>query len=273
MSLLPQSILKSVIYIETPNGAWTWFLIWMKNWKNSLEWKAYYDIFIVTNLHIIENCLEFKVFFNQKDGEKTHESIKKEDSQVIYYKGISDRKDKNAVDVVLIHINWEVLNQKRYDWIFITEEQLIWDLKEYSETIKVWQEIFLLWFPLWQTSPWIWKNNFHPLARQGIISRYDEELEQKNQVYLDVNNFPWNSWWPIILKPNAFSLEGNKPLLQAKLIWIIFSYFPFEKIYFDITTIPPTAAMKMQENSWIAIWIPSYIIYEMAKNYMDTKKI
>lgn len=229
---------------------WSWFIVWFKNWFNP-DWEQLYKLFLVTNLHVIQWQEEIFVCINKiwwwvwEEAIQSKSWIKKE-----------------WIDIALTTINWNYLKRWNYTINFISEENLITQKEEYLERLETWEEIYLLWFPLWIA----WLSLHNAIARQWIIARIDNELLENNEIYFDVNNFPWNSGWPVITKPNIISLNGKKPWTESMLIGLIRSYIPSHKTYYDITQNPPIPTMTVSENSWIWIWIPSYIIAELVQN-------
>lgn len=266
MSLLSSQYLKSTVYLTKDNTHfWTWFLIWIETWKTNEEGKKLYYIFLVTNRHNITDGKILKIRFNKQDWNWTgEETVNIEKSDRIYYTDVDDIDNPIYTDVVMLQLNFGFIKNAGYETHFIIEENIFTDRYSFENNLKIWHEIFLLWFPLGIKG----LNSNFPIARQWIIARNDKELLDKREIYLDVNNFPWNSWWPIVLKPNRDALEW-KPILESKLIGVIKSYSPYYKTYHDISTNPPTPTVMISENSWIAQGIPSYIIYEMWKEHIN----
>ena len=64
-----------------------------------------------------------------------------------------------------------------------------------------------------------------PICRLGCIARSDErEIRRTNNMLLDIQNFPGNSGSPVVIKPEAISIEGTKALDKAMLVGIVHSY-------------------------------------------------
>jgi hypothetical protein len=245
---------------------WTWFLIWIKTGKFDAEDKPFYRIFLVTNKHNIIGGEKLIICFNKKDWWWVNEEeIDIPEQNRIYYANEQDINNPLYTDIIMLHIDFNYIKNTWYETYFIIDDCMITDRDTFENELNAWHEIYLLWFPLWMT----WLSSHCPIARQWIIARNDKELLDKREIYLDVNNFPWNSWGPIILKPESVALEWKEPMLESKLIWVIKSYSPYAKTYYDISTNPPTPTFVMSENSWIAQWIPSYILYEMWKKFID----
>ena len=267
MSLLPEQYLESTVYLEKDTSfSWTWFLIWIKTWEINAEWNTLYHIFLVTNKHNIDNGETLHIYFNKLDWTWIgKEDIDIVSSKWIYHENISDVNAPWYVDVVMLQVSFGYLVQWWYQFSFIPEENIVIDHDFFENKIRVWHEIYLLWFPLSIKG----LNHNYPIARQWIIARNDKELLGKKEFYLDVNNFPWNSWWPVILKPSIMALWEEAPIAESKLLGTIKTYSPYRKTYYDNSVDPPIATVMMSENSWLAQWIPSYILYEMWKKYIE----
>lgn len=260
-SLLHETFVKSTVLIKSSgkNPIGSWFLVWFKNWFNDSQ-EQLYSLFLVTNLHVIKadpNIIH--ICMNKKSWWVWEPQISTQDPNWILY---------DWVDIAMIQINWDFLLEWEYATYFINEEMIITNPEQYLSDLEMWEEIYLLWFPLWIS----WLSLHNPIVRQWIIARIDEELITQHQIYFDVNNFPWNSWWPVIIKPNIMSLQGKLPREQSKLIWLINAYIPFKKVYYDNDKNPPEPTMMVSENSWIWIWIPSYIIAELAHQHLEKAK-
>lgn len=259
-SLLPQNYAKSTVIVKHPNSQWTWFLLWIKNWSSNEEWEPYYNIFLVTNYHVIKGAEEITVCMNKTDSSSNCEIIKL--SGIPFY-------SNESLDLVVISINWNYLLDWWYDCIFFTEEDAILTIEEYSDKMEIWREIFMLWFPLDHIVSQ-WSVQLHPLARQWIIARSDIELLQSGQVYLDINAFPWNSWWPLISKPSVISLEWKLNDPTAKLIGIVKAYIKSSQNYYDEQW---NIGMQFSENSGIAIGVPSFVIYNEIKSFFGQQNV
>ncbi len=69
------------------------------------------------------------------------------------------------------------------------------------------------------------------MARSGCISHI-ESLFDSDDFIIDAFTFPGNSGGPVILKPEAMSLDGNKPNLNAYVIGLVSDYYSHsEKAY------------------------------------------
>lgn len=259
-SLLHQNYIKSTVQIKSNWIAHaTGFIVWIKHEKTNL-----YYLYLVTNLHVIYWLKEITIVLNKKWWWIWEEKFIINDSRVNF--NSIDWYNWN-LDIAATIINATYLKDNNYDYenYFIADDYLIKTRKEYINLIETWEEVFLLWYPLWIN----WINQNSPIARQWIISRIDDDLLNNYNIYLDINNFPWNSWWPILTKPSAIAFGWKELTNSSNLIWIISSYIPYRKTYFDNKNWQYIPSMVMEENSWIAIWFPSYVIYEKLKQNLD----
>lgn len=257
MSLVPNIYLKSTVQILLNwNGHGSWFIYGYKIWKQNDLGQDLYNIYLVTNFHVVNVIWELAVTVNTKDWVKkafNFDGCQKDREKYILQEGI---------DIAILPLNSEFLKSENIDIAFFQEEFSINSKEEYLRLITSGHDIFLLWYSLWLN----WENINSPLVRQWIVSRYDKECEWKNLIYFDVNNFPWNSWWPIITRPEIYASDWENPINESKLIWIINAYIPQQNTYFDISNCVPQARMVFTENSWIALWIPIFVVHNMIKD-------
>lgn len=259
MSLLPERFLKSIVSIKNnSNTLWTGFLYWIKLEKTDpITKRNHYSFFLVTNKHIANINTQLTIVFNKINGGITTGLITDSNSWVI---------PTDDIDIAILQLNYDFLIQNEVEYSILKDEDSILNKIDFLN-LKVGTDVFLAWFPLWIT--WLEKN--YPIARQWIIARNDDELIKKWQFYLDINNFPWNSWWPIFLRPSLISLEWLTPINKSLVIWVICAYLPFNRTLYDTSSHPHTPMMITQENSWIAIWVPIYIAYELAKKLLESQ--
>jgi len=253
MSLLPQQYLKAVVHIKTESGKGTGFLIGIKNGLKNEKGEDFHELFIVTNCHVVNAKRQITIRFDSNKGPEEI-SLSGGDKDWI----MCAKKD---VDLAVIHVNHLYLSGMNIDYTAIFEEDMFTDKSTFQELIEVGHEVFLLGFPLGISG--ISKN--HPIARQGIVARCDDELLFDSKFLLDINNFPGNSGGPIFVKPSLISLEGKNPIKKSFLIGLICSYLPYSKQLFDHTTDPPSPKMVMEENSGLAVAIPIFEAVEIAK--------
>lgn len=258
MSLLPEEFLKSVVSIKTDSMGWTAFLYWVKLKKiDEISWENHYAVFLITNRHMVNIDKSLIIRYNKKNWGVGETTIEKWSDWIF--------PNEATIDLAIIQVNADYLKENEVDYVVFWQENSILSEDEFLLKLKIWQDIFLAGFPLWII--WIEKN--YPIARQWIIARNDIELLKKWIFYLDVNNFPWNSWWPIFLKPSNMSLTGKNPMDKALFIWVICAYEPFPRTLYDNSQFPPVPMMITYENSWIALWVPIYIAYELAKEWIE----
>lgn len=260
MSLLPESFLKSIVSVELKSNSWTttWtaFLYWTKL-KKIENWKNHYAVFLITNRHLVRSDAPMTIRYN-KIGWGSEEITLEGTSNWIF-------PDNKNIDLAILQLNAKFLKEKSVDYASFTEENSILTEEDFLLRLRVWQDIFLAWFPLGIKGI---ERNF-PIARQGIIARNDTELIKNGNFYLDVNNFPGNSGGPIFSRPSPLSLDWMKALDKAMIIGVICAYQPFVKTLYDISQNPPVPMMITNENSGIAVGIPIYIAHNLAKECME----
>lgn len=252
MSLLPQEHLDSVVLIKTDTGSiGTGFLIGVDTGQEPDEnGNHQYVPFIVTNKHVISGAKTLSITLNTAAGCKT-ENVENKDWM----------SPADGTDIAVTSLNPAYLHNIQAVGTLIFEDHIVTSKESFIEDVKTGQEVFLLGFPLGLSGV----EKTHPVARMGIVARNDEELLKKEVFWLDINNFPGNSGGPIFIKPSILHLNGKKPLMKAALIGLISAYVPFQKKLFDNSMNPPQAKMIIEENSGIAIAIPIYKAFELAR--------
>lgn len=256
MSLLPDSFLKSTVFIKNGDSAGTGFLIGVDSGSKDEKGRTLYNLFLVTNRHVIDENKSTIVSIDTESGIK-------EASILPVDKSWQFPEDED-LDIALTPINPDFLKLIKAEAVFIAEDSIISTKDEFLSRLYVGQEVYLLGFPLGLKGL---SKNF-PIARQGIIARNDEELLSLDQLYLDINNFPGNSGGPIFVKPSVVRLGDRKVFDQSMLIALVSAYLPYKKTLFDNTTTPPTPKMIIEENSGLAIAIPVYLALNLARDWL-----
>lgn len=253
MSLLPQERLDAVVFIRTDQGGLgTGFLIGVDiGDAPDAQGKRHYVPFAVTNKHVISGAKTSTITLNTAAGCKA-ETVENKDWI----------ESPDGADLVVMPLNSDYLLKVEAVGALIFEDHTIASEESFIESIITGQEVFLLGFPLGLSGI----EKTHPVARMGIVARNDKELLGKEgNFWLDINNFPGNSGGPIFIKPSILHLNGRQALMKADLIGLISAYIPYSKKLFDNTTNPPQPKMVIEENSGIAIAIPIYKAFILAR--------
>ena len=87
------------------------------------------------------------------------------------------------------------------------------------EGVSIGDEVYALGFPLRLAG----EERNYPIARGGIIARFDAEILKNHYYYVDVAIYPGNSGGPVILKPAANSLKGTQKVTKTYIIGVVAS--------------------------------------------------
>src|SRR5262249_25715689 len=86
------------------------------------------------------------------------------------------------------------------------------------------------------------------IVRGGNIARIQDTLAGTSWLYLvDATIFPGNSGGPVVVKPEAFAIEGTKAQSRAYLVGIVQGYVPYEDVAISQQTGRPRVVFE--ENS------------------------
>lgn len=244
MKTLHEGFYQSVVNIES-EGTGTGFLIGVDIGSMSNDQNNYF-IFLVTNKHVISKNKLTKIIFNQ--ASKT----------IDLYINPDDKSWVNipeGLDLAIFHLDAKELQSFNITSQFILENNVITNKSDLLDIGYPGSEVYTLGFPMNITGL---KQNY-PIVRQGVIARNDLDLLDKNELYLDISNFPGNSGGPIITK--------QTPNDAPKILGVISAYIPFENKLYDISSGVPVLRSVIGQNSGVAIGIPMHLVYEIAKNY------
>lgn len=227
-------------------------LVGRRNKEAPAEQKNY-NLFLVTNKHVLKDVDSIIVRFNPKTEEPARDyDISLAPCKELFLVGHPDPD----IDVVVIAINADVLqkDQARFSFFALDEHTLqIADIKEHGTSEG--DFVYVLGFPMGIVSP----DRQYVIVRVGVIARLRDTLEKKSREFLiDANIFPGNSGGPVVLKPEIVSIEGTKTINRSALIGIITSYVPYQDIAISQQTGLPR--IIFEENSGLATVVPSDFI-------------
>lgn len=224
--------------------------------------KKMYSIYLITNKHVVDGEERMIVKFNSKDSSNTKDyeiDLIEKDGTKLYSCG-----DIDDADIVAISINPNILINDNSTFGFFS-------LDAHALTVKQMQEqkiaegdfVYTLGFPMNLVSS---EKNV-PICRMGCIAYISKilkyEIPELN-FYIDSQTFPGNSGGPVIIKPEAISIEGTKNIPRAALIGILHSYIPYEETCISLQTKKITHINS--ENSGLTLVHPVDLIIMAVKN-------
>ncbi|ATN06574.1 hypothetical protein CRN76_14755 [Chryseobacterium indologenes] len=265
MALIPPFFLDCVVGIGIINGTdkqWIGTGFLFANFKeNTSEHEKSYEVFLVTNKHVIQNLTNIVIRFNPQDDKPA------KDYPISLNMNNKIAHPDPAIDVAIIPINVNILKNEGMKFSCFESDTHVFkkqDLIDIETTEG--DSIFVLGFPMGL----IGTERQHVILRNGCIARIRDLFENRKKDYIvDALIFPGNSGGPVILKPEFVSIEGTKVNNKAKLIGIIKSYIPYQDTAVSVQTKRPR--IIFEDNSGLSLVEPVDHIFETIKEYENIK--
>ncbi len=274
-ALLPPSFISSVVAIghnEPHAGAApTWvteasgFFYGFLTKDDTDAAKRLYEIYLVTNRHVIANHQTIFVRLNPKQASDPGQIF---DTPIVDSNGGASwftHKDL-SVDIACTRINIGLLRERNIDFDFFTSDTTSADMKKMREVgVSAGDPIFVIGFPMNLAG----QQRNYAIVRPGAIARLSDLLESAApNLLIDSHVFPGNSGGPIILQPSLISIEGTKSNNNAYLLGVVSAYIP----YIDVAISPQTQRPRVtfEENSGLAEVIPVDRINEAIKAWRNS---
>ena len=110
------------------------------------------------------------------------------------------------------------------------------------------------------------------IVRQGCLARIQDWLtEESRHILIDAPVYPGNSGGPVVLKPEATSIQNTKSNNRAYFIGMVESYIPYR----DVAISPQTKRPRVvfEENTGLANVIPGDVIMETINSALEDMNI
>lgn len=196
--------------------------------------KKQYEIYLITNKHVVEKKNSILLKFNSKIQKNTKDysvSLIDKNGTKLY-----SSCDIENVDIVAIRLNPQVLiNDESAFAYFSLDEHALTVQQMQNQEIAEGDFVYTLGYPMGMVNDI--KNV--PICRMGCIAYISKILKYKLQdldFLIDSQTFPGNSGGPVIIKPEAISIAGTKAIPKAALIGILHSYIPYRDNCISIQT-------------------------------------
>lgn len=270
MSFFPKSFMNGVVSISkkipTVDENWgiidqyniigTWFFFGKKISADN------YQIFLVTNRHVIEGQ-EWQVYIKVrlKDWSFSEKQLWIYDDTTWVSK--FDFHPNPKIDIAVTNIDFDRIVSEDAMAFYYSEDISCYKKDELIEkSITEWDGIFVLWYP-----SSLMGNAKFSVVRRGIISQITPFLEWHTKDFIiDSFTFPWNSWWPVIVKPEIYGVWDGTANTQARLIGILKWYIPYRE------SLQSTQTWKIlsvtEQNSWLTVVESIDSIIETINNAM-----
>lgn len=266
MSMIPEFFKDCVVAIGTEVEAvkgetkkvyiGTGFLVGCCINTQEKDQKKQYEIYLVTNKHVVIGKKRMLVKFNGTEASKDYIiNLLDKDGNMLY----SFCNDP-SVDIVAVRIN-------PYALINDSSTFAYFDLNAHALTIEKMKEqeiaegdfVYTLGFPMNLVD----QQKSVPICRMGCISYISHILKYgiKNiNYFIDSQTFPGNSGGPVIIRPEISSINGTKSHNSAALIGILHSYIPYNDKCISLQT--GEIVQVRQENSGLTLVHPVDLIIE-----------
>jgi V8-like Glu-specific endopeptidase len=216
--------------------------------------KQEFQVYLVTAKHVVVGHNktfhnDLSVRLNGKDPSKVQQ-FRLENSKWFFH-------PNENIDIAIVPID---LNYLRSEGFFpnVFTKGSVANLDKLKELgVAAGDGIFVLGFPMDLAG----KQRNYVIVRNGIIARLDETLDHASDKFMiDSFVFPGNSGGPVVLKPDAISINGTKAQSTAYLIGVVIDY----QTYNDVAISPQTGRSRasFEENSGLAEVLPTDYIDE-----------
>lgn len=250
MALIPPFYLDCVVAIGNSSNKWigTGFLFGYRDL--SYQESEIYNIYLVSNKHVLNNQKEIMLRFNPKDDSSSKDyrlSLIDETGKLLYKQHLNPK-----VDVAVISINVEKLDNDGINYSIFYNDKFAYtidDMKNIETTEG--DPVFALGFPMGTVG----HERRYTLLRSGAIARIRDLFEGRSTDFIvDAFVFPGNSGGPIILAPHAVQINNTKSNSKAALIGIVKSYLSYK----DIAVSPQTGRTRVvfEENTGLTLVEP-----------------
>jgi S1-C subfamily serine protease len=214
--------------------------------------KHMYEVYLVTNRHVLANHAEVAVRLNP---------VKVTDLVKEISIALKDEKGNDLwishpdplVDISVVHLNARWLQDQALQSSFFANDKHAADRAKLKEIgISAGDGVFVLGFPMGLTGT---AQRSYVIARKGSIARISDALGGAPTTFLiDALVFPGNSGGPVVSATDINAIEGTKAQGRAYLIGVVRGYLPYTDVAISQQTGQPR--MLSQENSSLAEVIP-----------------
>lgn len=190
--------------------------------------------------------LRFNPMENELPAEFDMELIR-EDGRKLWF---SPRDE--SVDVVVVPIAAPKLIDRKMQFHWFHEESHVLPLASAKEIgVSEGDGVFVLGFPMGLVG----QQRSYVVSRGGTIARIRDALAgHGREILIDATIFPGNSGGPVVLRPEAESIQGTNPISKADLIGIVSAYVPYQDVAISQQTRRPR--IIFEENSGLGTVVP-----------------
>lgn len=251
MALLPPFMLDAVTAIgvgdDDSKRRWvgTGFLYGQFD-KNVDETTKSYNVFLVTNKHVLINKRRVYLKFNSANDPSSKDYVVELVSRNGKDRWVGHPDAK--VDVAVMPVNTNALKEELMKYAFIQSDAHICSVPAMKTSgVTEGARVFVLGFPMGLVD----KVRQYAICRSGCVARIRDLLEGTTKDFMvDATVFPGNSGGPVILQPEATAITGTAAIMKADLIGVVKSYIPYHDVAISQQTGSPRVVFE--ENSGLA---------------------
>jgi len=216
---------------------------------------ADYRVYLVTNRHVLAGLSKAYLRCNPQADKRAREfdlSLFDEDKP-----GWFTHPD-DQVDVAVAPINFELLQESGMQVAYFQGDKHSATIDRMN-TLGVTEGDFayVLGFPMGLVG----EQRNAVIVRSGTLARVRDLLARSSKIFLvDAFVFPGNSGGPVVLKPEAVTIDGTKPQLVPYLIGMVQAYVPYQDVAVSAQTGRPRVIFE--ENAGLAAVHPVDFIAE-----------
>lgn len=231
MALIPPFFLDCIVAVgfpsETgePRYAATGFLYGQFMEQASPDKKTY-QVFFVTNRHVVEDAKTAYLRFNPEGNEPARDytlDLYDQDNAPLWF-----AHPNPNIDIAVVRINVQLLRDHgiSFSW-FQSDQHVATRLRAADLGITEGDGVYILGFPMGLIGE---TRNF-AIVRQGAIARVRDCIAASaNEFLVDCTIFPGNSGGPVVTRPEAVAIEGTSSVQAAYLIGVVASYVPYQDV-------------------------------------------
>jgi len=268
MTFLPPYFLDTVVALgtrsETNEVSWaaSGFLYGSYS-ETRANGHKYYGVYLVTNRHVLKGQKKLCLRFNPvaEEPARTYD-IELEDSSGDAMWFTSAKTDSDAA---VVPIDANLLKDDGIRFAMFKSDQNVATVDKMRELqISEGDFVFLLGFPMGLVG----EERNYVVCRSGSIARIRDTLAGLGGGFLiDASVFPGSSGGPVVLKPEADSIGGTKPVGRAYLLGVVSAYIP----YYDEAISRQTGQTRVMfaENSGLGVVQPVDLVDEAVQAHRE----
>jgi hypothetical protein len=251
MPILPPPYLDTVVALgfpgtdDKPKYLATAFLVGRPLPRDKRGGAARYELFLVTNKHVLEGEKSMTIRFNP-DAEGAAKEFAIDLGEPVWFA-------HPEVDIAVLAIQAPRLLQEGIRFSFFRCDTQVAGLKRTAELgLCEGDGVFVLGFPLGLVG----EHRNYAVVRQGAIARIRDTIAGTTQEFLvDATVFPGNSGGPVVSRPEFAPGAVDGPRGRSYLLGIVASYVPYRDVAISQQT--KRTRVVFEENSGLTAVIPS----------------